>query len=93
MEAIDTELLTEETQSMLNATNDLASKNADEENSDSDEDASKDSEDGEIESSAGSKWTTGSLTHQVMRLWKKNAAAYFAMTTRLLHSFCLCALL
>ena len=71
VEAIAAELLTEETQTMLNATNDTASENYDEENSDSDEDSSEESEDGEIEPSAGSKWTTDSLTHQVMRLREK----------------------
>ena len=71
VEAIAAELLTEETQTMLNATNDTASENYDEENSDSDEDSSEESEDEEIEPSAGSKWTTDSLTHQVMRLWEK----------------------
>ena len=71
VEAIAAELLTKETQSVLNATNDLASENYDEENSDSDEDSSEESDSGEIKPSAGSKWTTDSLTHQVMRLWEK----------------------
>ena len=71
VEATAEELLTEETQLMLNATNDLASEKSDGEESDSDEESSEESEDEEIKPAAGSKWTTDSLTHQVMRLWEK----------------------
>ena len=71
LEELAAELLTEVTRDMINDKNDLASTNDNTEESDSDNDFSEESDDEDVEQEPTSKWTTNSLTHQVMRLWDK----------------------